>query len=638
MNDESIANESTEHAPLSDLIDRWREGFLSEPTHELRLHSATCQLATLVGASRCSIFVPLGASGLRVLASSELAEVGDLIVALGRYPELKHVLRLNTPLLVESVRHSSLLAPVLPMLQRAGVVSLAAVPLTMHGVRGVLKAISRDRAFDHSTIEVLTAAATALERLPAEPQDDHDPSWTHLLLRIADAVVDVSAGGLITRISGATDPDPLLPQIHVGDTLEDLFQPSDRPTLTRFILDLFSGQSPPTVGPLKMRSTATKGTAARLTGLLLPTTPPSVRIAVQAEPTDMQEDLFDQAPVALIRLDQNETVRRVNRKATSLLGDTEHTGRLDSWLHSDTTGQTYIAGVEPPVPVKVLDPGDGERIVALIDLRPWKDVLERQRRLRSTLQAQIHELEELNRRLEEADVVKARFLSSSAHELKTPLTIIQSYLEILVSDLAEGMSEEQLSFLHVSYESVLRLKRLVVHLVDIAALESGKLPVEMMRVHLGELLEELCTEMAPLALSMQVNLEKRLPTMPAVRADPQRMSQVMRNLIENAIRFTPPGGTVTLTSTDGQPEGDDTVTVAVRDTGIGIPFEQQDIIFEEFAQASRPPNGRPLGAGLGLSIGRRLIQLLGGSIEVDSIEGEGSTFTIRIPRWPDETP
>ncbi len=628
---------------LTQTMQRWRDDILDQPTHEARLHHATCTLAEMTGATRCSIVVPLGRSGLRVLASSELGEVGDLIVARERYPELEYVLTNQASLLIPMTWESELLAPVLPFMRAAGVISLAATPLTAGGVRGVLKLTSRSRSFDDRSMATLQAAAAVLERLTPLEGDGADPSWAQLALLLADSVIDVSADGNIRRVCRTGTSPELGLALETGTALESYFHPSETVRVQALLLDALEGRQLPRSPPIQLNCGGHDSPTVRLSAVRLATVPPIVRIAFQRTSDPVSLSGLDDVPVPLVCIDSDRTILSLNSAARSLTeinGETPVGTSLDDWLTDEEGDGTFWPGRPSAVPVKRVDPGGSEmRIVALIDLRPWERVLEHQRRMRTTLRAQIRELEQLNRRIEEADVIKARFLSSSAHELKTPLTIIQSYLEILVSDLSDGMTEEQISFLRVSYESVLRLKRLVVHLVDIAALESGKLHFEMERVELPALLCELEHEMAALAHSMQIQLTVQLsPSVPPIRADAQRIRQVFRNLIENAIRFTPEGGSVSVQAPDPSTATSrpDSVDVRIADTGVGIPRHQLESVFEEFTQAARPPNGRSLGAGLGLPICKRLIQLQGGSIAVTSEVGVGTTFTVTAPRWPDE--
>lgn len=258
---------------------------------------------------------------------------------------------------------------------------------------------------------------------------------------------------------------------------------------------------------------------------------------------------------------------------------------------------------------------------------------ERESRLRARLEESLEDLERTQLRLAEVESARHRFISASAHELKTPITVVRSYLEILLNDLGEGLTEEQLSFVRIAHESVLRLRRLVGDLVDLAALDSGRIQLDIGRVEVAPVLESVLTEQHTLAANAGLTVECGA-TEPglAVRASADRVEQVLRNLLDNALKFTPAGGTVTLSATGH----DDSVALAVHDTGIGIAADALGTIFEEFVQAEAPGDMRRRGAGLGLAIARRVVRAMGGRLSVDSRRGVGSTFTVWLPRWPEE--
>jgi signal transduction histidine kinase len=236
----------------------------------------------------------------------------------------------------------------------------------------------------------------------------------------------------------------------------------------------------------------------------------------------------------------------------------------------------------------------------------------------------------LRRQLDEARTRQEKLVSVWAHELKTPLTVVQSYLEILTGDLDEGLSEEQLNFLNITKESVLRLRRLVLDLVDLIAFRSGHLSIEASTVDVASLLDEVIDEMQPLAAAAEIELAHERPAIRvAIRADGDRVRQIVRNLLDNAFKFTPPNGRVTVRTRVSS----DWVTVDVVDSGIGIPPDQLDRVFDEFVQI-RPAGirRRRSGTGLGLAISRQIAQAHGGGLDVDSEVGTGSVFSVRLPR------
>lgn len=240
------------------------------------------------------------------------------------------------------------------------------------------------------------------------------------------------------------------------------------------------------------------------------------------------------------------------------------------------------------------------------------------------------ECELLRRELDDSRRAAERLVSVWAHELKTPLTVVQSYLEILTGDLDDGLSDEQLSFLNITKESVLRLRRLVLDLVDIIGFRSGHLSVEPATVDVAVLLDEIFGEMQPLAASAEIDLVHERPAIRvAIRADADRVSQIVRNLLDNAFKFTPPGGRVIVRTRVER----DWVIIDVADNGIGIRPSDLDRVFVEFVQLKRRGARRKQrGSGLGLAISQRIAEAHGGIIEVESEVDAGSTFSVRLPR------
>ena len=243
---------------------------------------------------------------------------------------------------------------------------------------------------------------------------------------------------------------------------------------------------------------------------------------------------------------------------------------------------------------------------------------------------QADQIAKLRLELEQATAARSSFLSASAHELKTPVAVIQSYLETILTDLADGLTPEQLSFLRITYEGVLRLRRLVIDLVDLAALESGSIHLEIGAVDVGRVMAVIQADMLPIARRARVQLEiGPANPLPPVRGDRERVVQVLRNLVDNAIKYTPAGGQVLV---HGASHGD-TVSLTVEDTGTGIPKEKLESVFDEFVRLRPASAMETRGSGLGLPICRRIVHALGGTISVESREGQGSVFMVHLPVW-----
>lgn len=326
-----------------------------------------------------------------------------------------------------------------------------------------------------------------------------------------------------------------------------------------------------------------------------------------------------------------------NPAALALLSDQSAsvTGTPLSSLIS-SRGPTLVTLTTRPVPVAALrssiPAGAGWSMVALLDLSRLVEAESRGAALRAKVVHQRGTVDELLRERDDFDEIRSSFLSASAHELKTPLTVIQSYLEAVLEDIGEGLTDEQRSFLEIALRSSLRLRRLVIDLVDLAAIDSGKIPLDIGRVEVGPVVDAVCRQMSELARRSSIDVARALPDVPvAARADAGRVEQIMLNLVDNALKFTPRGGSVVIRGRSRA----DSVRLEVCDSGIGIPADRVDLLFHEFSRLPDPDGKVRPGSGLGLAISRRLALAMGGRIEVESSPGEGSTFTLHLPRWPE---
>jgi signal transduction histidine kinase len=258
--------------------------------------------------------------------------------------------------------------------------------------------------------------------------------------------------------------------------------------------------------------------------------------------------------------------------------------------------------------------------------------------------------EEELRQAREIEVMKTDFLSMVSHDLRTPLTSIKSWTEILQDDWERIPSEERHRYLGIINQECDRLTRLIDGLLDLQRIESGRMEIvarpcdpEAMLAHAAETFGAAARAKG---LDLGVKCEAGLPR---VQADPERIAQVLTNLLGNALKFTPSGGKVQLAASlssrdDRQSPQGRTVTVdlgaletarfvrfSVTDTGEGIPEEMQARIFEKFRQVESAQAGRPKGSGLGLSICREIVERHGGSVGLESQAGRGSTFSFLLP-------
>ncbi len=627
-------------------LEQWAAAVATEDSAEATLHRATTMLTTRFGARRASILAPFGHGALRVIASSDAAMAGDLLIAQDRYPELAYVLRSQQPLWIADTTTSDLLAPVRHLLPAADIRSMIAVFLRLSGTGAVLRVISASRAFSEADLAALEFAAHLLEHEGNLPPPASDPTpWADLLLRLADVVFEVAGDGRILHVRGPVLERFGVPaEAVVGTSFEDHLVPEQVELARRRLLVLLEGGIPEGEPVFDLRLAGGARRAARAWGARVPGAAPRLRLALRllgpGETEPAQSEIFRLAPVPLLVADEGGRVADANQALADLAGVpvAELLNRpLDSILDEHVLETVLRAGGRRiPVAVHRSLVGTVENVrslVALTDLSPLLMAREQAAVMRSSMETRLAELDLLQLRLGELDTVKAHFLSTSAHELKTPLTVIQTYLETFLSDLAEGLDPEQLEFLKVIHDSVLRLRHLVVSLIDLAALESGRIHLAIARVEPGTLARQVATEMATLATRAEVELRSTVPAeLAAMRADPDRVVQVLTNLVDNSLKYTPAGGTVTVA---GREEGD-SVVLEVRDTGIGIPEEHLTSIFDEFSTVPRSPDETRPGTGLGLSICRRLVRAMGGRIAAASPPGEGAVISMWLPRWPED--
>jgi signal transduction histidine kinase len=215
------------------------------------------------------------------------------------------------------------------------------------------------------------------------------------------------------------------------------------------------------------------------------------------------------------------------------------------------------------------------------------------------------------------------FLANVSHDLKTPLTSIQGFSQAII----DGTAKNPAAAANIIYEEASRLNRMVTELTDLARLQAGRLSFQASAVDMGQVTAAVVQKLAVVAGDKQVRLHVDATAMPVIAGDGDRLAQVLNNLIGNAIKYTPEGGSVwvrTGVANNG-------VEVSVRDTGIGIAPQNLGRIFERFYQVDKA-RGPQRGIGLGLAITKEIIQAHGGQISVHSDgEGKGSTFTIWLP-------
>jgi diguanylate cyclase (GGDEF)-like protein len=270
-------------------------------------------------------------------------------------------------------------------------------------------------------------------------------------------------------------------------------------------------------------------------------------------------------------------------------------------------------------------------------LREQEEELSRlEERFENKVKERTEDLERMNRELERASQHKSRFIANMSHELRTPLNSILGFSEVLEGKIFGDLTENQERYVKNIHSSGKHLLELVNNVLDIAKIEAGKYEMTYETFLVEDMVADIFNVMEPMADRKAIELGlSTSEDVDVMTADMVKLKQVLYNLISNAIKFTPEGGKVSVAigkeAGHGESEGQEMVTFAVSDTGVGIRSDDLQRIFDEFEQADSAFSRQYGGAGLGLALTKKLVELHGGQIAVESKLGEGSTFTVSIP-------
>jgi len=286
-------------------------------------------------------------------------------------------------------------------------------------------------------------------------------------------------------------------------------------------------------------------------------------------------------------------------------------------------GKSYLLG-QVLIDLKLIDRATLDEAVTeqIIQLRSALQAANRNLELR--VQERTAELQEALRRLSELSQMKANFVANVSHELRTPLTHVKGYLELMITESLGPLSDEQRHALAVSQKSAGRLESMIEDLIMFSLASRGEMsmkqePIDIERI--GNLSVNSAIQKGE-ARGVEVHAVVD-QSLPLVQGDSEKISWVLNQLLDNAIKFTPSGGHVVLSLKE---EGANLVTVSITDTGIGIPANRLHEIFEPFHQLDDSSTRKVGGTGLGLSLVRQIVEAHGSLLDVQSVEGKGTTF------------
>ena len=381
-------------------------------------------------------------------------------------------------------------------------------------------------------------------------------------------------------------------------------------------------------------------------------------------PSPRFRELLDAAPDAIIEVDKHGRILLANAATEIIFGysreelvgqpveilipesargaHTAHRSQYWSNPHPRPMGRdlTLYAlrrdGSRFPVEISLspVHSEDGLRVGAII-----RDVTERKRaelefrsledRFNRELTATNIELQRRNDEVERANQLKSEFLASMSHELRTPLHTIIGFSELLAEQIQGPLNEKQRRFVEHIHRDSQHLLELINDILDLTKIESGKVELRIEPFDATAALEEVLGSCRPRAATRSIVIASTVPLGTLLLADRLRFKEVLFNLMSNAIKFTPAGGSIAVSAAPANAEG--FRAISVRDTGVGIPANQHEAIFDKFHQVGSTVRGVREGTGLGLAITQQLIEMHGGTIGVESAPGAGSCFTFTMP-------
>lgn len=276
---------------------------------------------------------------------------------------------------------------------------------------------------------------------------------------------------------------------------------------------------------------------------------------------------------------------------------------------------------------RVADQANAELGKQKVELEQANSLLEEQA---FELESQQQQLQEQTAAAEEANKAKSTFLAVMSHELRTPLNAISGYVELMTMGVYGAVTDAQRHALGRVNRSQRHLLRLINEVLNLARIESGRIDYVITDISIREVVNDVRAMVEPQLAEKDLKLGIHTDESPGARADRDKVQQILLNLLSNAIKFTPQGGRITL-SARVHPADAAKVLVELTDTGIGIPAEKLEAVFDPFVQVDVSENSRKQGTGLGLAISRDLARGMAGDLTARSVPGQGSTFCLVLP-------
>jgi len=270
-------------------------------------------------------------------------------------------------------------------------------------------------------------------------------------------------------------------------------------------------------------------------------------------------------------------------------------------------------------------------LLTRVDIEEGKPFLQATIRDISEQKKAEEKIKKQNIKMKKLDKIKSDFLNITSHELRTPMSAIKGYIQMIIDKTLGDINDDQINALNVVLRNSNRLDNLIQDILDLSRLESGTLKFIAESSDIKQLVKDSIETMQSFALSKNMNIEAHIEdNIPKMKIDQERIKQVFINLLNNAIKFSPDGSTIDIRVKKQKKD----VLFEIQDFGRGIPKKKQNKIFDTFYQVEGGMDRKFGGAGLGLSISRGIVLAHGGEIYLDSFEGKGSTFSFTLPKKP----
>lgn len=307
------------------------------------------------------------------------------------------------------------------------------------------------------------------------------------------------------------------------------------------------------------------------------------------------------------------------------LGTQDHTRELGHLiLGYKKSGNPYTA-----LDVSVIETVANELVIAIQNALRFQEIEEFNKTLQQKVDDKTRSLQHANDKLRKMDQTKDDFISMASHQLRTPLTSVKGYVSMVLDGDVGALNRKQRDYLNQVFVSSQRMSYLISDLLNVSRLRTGKFIIDRNPCNLANVIHEEVTQLIETAKARDLNLIYHQPEhFPMLMLDEMKMRQVIMNFIDNAIYYTPSGGSITVTLADNAHSIEFTVT----DTGIGVPRAEQHHLFSKFFRAQNARVARPDGTGLGLFMAKKVVTAQGGAIIFKSREGKGSTFGFTMPK------